>query len=86
MSRASKVVTLVLLGSSLAWIGWYVYRHWHDDFGGTGTHGYHPVHHSGFYGWFGGGGYGPSRGGFTPASRGVTARGGFGATGVGAGE
>jgi hypothetical protein len=84
MSRASKVVTLVLLGSSLAWIGWYIYRHWHDDLGGTGTHGHNTGYHGGYYRWFGGGGYASSRG-TMPVSRVVTARGGFGATGVGAG-
>jgi hypothetical protein len=83
MSRVSKVVTLVLLGSSLAAIGWYVYRHWQDDFGGTGTRGHYAGYHGGFHPWFGGG-YGATRGA-APVTRIVTARAGFGATGVGAG-
>jgi hypothetical protein len=84
MPRASTVVKLVLLGSTLGLIGWAIYGLWDYPWsGGSGHHG------GGYYyrphGWFyGGGGY---SGGTGPAQSGGVTRGGFGAHGaVGGGE
>jgi hypothetical protein len=82
MPRASTVVKLVLLGSTLALIGLCVYATWEDGwFGARGYHGGYYQSHGWFYS---GGGYSGSS---PTAPSGVTTRGGFGGSGfAGGGE
>jgi hypothetical protein len=86
MPRASTVVTLVLLGSALAYIGWSWYNADQDDKkDGQRSHGgYHGGH-----AWFWGVGRGYSGGsssapGAPSAPASGTVRGGFGGTGAAA--
>jgi hypothetical protein len=81
MTRASKVITLVLLGSALALIGWACYQAY-EDADGTHPATSHTTHfgHS-FWFWGGGGSY---SGGSAPHSSSGTVRGGFGGTGASA--
>lgn len=78
MTRTSKVITLVLLGSSLALIGWLIYRAYKDSTDGhySHSHYYGGFHSSSTWFWTGG-----SSRVSVPASSG-TVRGGFGATGI----
>jgi hypothetical protein len=81
MSRASNVITLVLLGSALALIGWSCYEALEDS-DGQGRHTYRG-HGSHFWFWGGGGrSWGTSSGGGSaPSSSSGTVHGGFGSTG-----
>jgi len=83
MMRASTAVKLLLLGSALGLIGWYVYDLFQDEWhGGSGTH--HSSHSGSRGGWFWSGTSRPI-GTSGPARGGATVRGGFGGS-AGAGE
>jgi hypothetical protein len=83
MPRASSVITLVLLGSALALIGWSCFNDMQDE-SSDSPRSSHATHCSHLWFWGAGRAFfgGPGSSGSSPAPASGTVRGGFGGSAV----